>query len=80
MKLKSPKVKIKPTTVRCGRGANGIHEHLLEFLVSDWSVPKRAFIFGGVVYVEHVVTVITDQVTRGDAWHNCTQIPVTKNI
>lgn len=45
-----------------------MYEHLLEFLVSNWSVPKRPFIFGGVAYVAHVVTVITDAVPRGDAW------------
>lgn len=61
-KLKSPKVKIKFAAVRCGRGAKGIFEHLLEFLVSNWSVPKRSFLFGGGVYIEHVVIVITNSV------------------
>lgn len=40
------------------------------FLVSSWSVPKRSFIFSGGVYLEHVVTVITNPVICGDAWHN----------
>lgn len=71
MQLQSPKVKIKSTAMRCGRGANGMFEHLLEFLVSNWSVPRRSFIFGDSVYIEHVVTVVTDAVTCGDAWHNC---------
>lgn len=43
MKLKSPKVKIKSTAVRCGRGTNDIFKHLLEYIVSNWSVPKRSF-------------------------------------
>lgn len=67
MKLKSPKVKIKSTAVRCGRGANGMLTHSLEFLVSRGSVPERAFLFGGGIYMDHVVTVITDAVTYADA-------------
>lgn len=67
MKLKSPKVKIKSTAVRCGRGADSIFEHLLEFLASHWSVPRRSLPFGGGVSIEHVVAVPDDTLTRGDA-------------
>lgn len=45
-----------------------MYEHLLEFLVSYWSVPRRPFVFSGVAYVAHVVTVITAAAPRADAW------------
>lgn len=75
MKLESPKVKIKSTSIRCGGGVNGMNWHLLAFAVSHWSVPKRSVQWR--CFYRACRDVITDAVTWGDAWCNCTPMLLT---